>query len=213
MTCPLCQVRRPKRFCRGVQGQICTLCCGREREVSIACPLDCEFLQDARQHEKPVPLTAADVSHREIEVTEKFLAENEELLIFLSEILGKAAIEAQGVADFDVRTALDALIRTYQTLQSGVYYETRPENALAMRLFGTIQDAVAEFRRAEQERTGLPKTRDSDVLGLLVFLARLELDRNNGRPRGRAFIDLLRKFYAAPPPGAADTASSRLVLP
>ena len=34
----------------------------------------------------------------------------------------------------------------------------------------------------------MSETRDADVLGLLVFLQRLEFDRNNGR-KGRAFVD------------------------
>jgi hypothetical protein len=194
-----------------VHGEICAICCGREREVSVSCPLDCEYLQDARRHDKPVPLDPVSVPHPDIPVTEKFLAEHEELLVFLGQAVGTAALQGEGVADFDVRAALEALIRTYLTLQSGVYYETRPDNALANRLFGAVQERVAEFRRLEQERTGLPKTRDSDILGILVFLARLELDRNNGRPRGRAFIDLLRSFYAAP--GAAEAANSKLVVP
>ena len=212
MSCALCRVRRARRSCPGVRGEICTICCGREREVSVTCPLDCEHLREARRHDKPVPLDPAQVPHREIEVTEKFLADNEELLIFLGRTLGMAALETAGAADFDVRSALDALIRTYVTLQSGVYYETRPDNALANRLYAAVQEGVAEFRRSEQERTGLPKTRDADVLGLLVFFERLELDRNNGRPRGRAFIDLLRGFYSEPA-GVAETAKSRLVLP
>ena len=211
MACAICQVRRPKRSCPGVRGDICTVCCGQEREVSIACPLDCTYLQDARRHEKPVPLDAASVPHPEIKVTEGFLADNEPLVVFLGEALGRAALETAGVADQDVRAALDALIRTYLTLQSGVYYESRPDNALANRIFGAVQDGVVEFRRLEQERTGLPKTRDSDILGVLVFFARLELDRNNGRPKGRAFIGLLQGFYPAPA-GSADKASS-LVLP
>jgi len=145
-------------------------------------------------------------------VTEKFLADNEELLIFLGRTLGMAALETAGAADFDVRSALDALIRTYVTLQSGVYYETRPDNALAKRLYDAVQEGVAQFRRSEQDRTGLPKTRDADILGLLVFFERLELGRNNGRPRGRAFIDLLRGFYSEAA-GVAETGKSRLVLP
>jgi hypothetical protein len=212
MSCALCRVRRPRRSCPGVGGEICTICCGREREVSVTCPLDCEHLREARRHDKPVPLDPAQVPHREIEVTEKFLADNEELLIFLGRTLGMAALETAGAADFDVRSALDALVRTFVTLESGVYYETRPDNALANRLYDAVREGVAEFRRSEQERTGLPKTRDADVLGLLVFFERLELDRNNGRPRGRAFIDLLRGFYSEPA-GVAETAKSRLVLP
>lgn len=180
--------------------------------MSVACPLECEYLQDARRHDKPVALDAANLPHRDVKVTESFLGENEELLVFLGQTLGSAALETPGVADFDVRAALEALIRTYVTLQSGVYYETRPDNALANRLYEAVQGAIAEFRRQEQERTGLPKTRDADVLGILVFFERLELDRNNGRPRGRAFIDLLRNFYPASPV-VADTASSPLVLP
>jgi hypothetical protein len=212
MSCALCRVRRARRSCPGVRGEICTICCGREREVSVTCPLDCEHLREARRHDKPVPLDPAQVPHREIEVTEKFLADNEELLIFLGRTLGMAALETAGAADFDVRSALDALVRTFVTLESGVYYETRPDNALANRLYDAVREGVAEFRRSEQERTGLPKTRDADVLGLLVFFERLELDRNNGRPRGRAFIDLLRGFYSEPA-GVAETAKSRLVLP
>ncbi len=48
------------------------------------------------------------------------------------------------------------------------------------------------FRQQETKQLGMSKTRDADLLGLFVFLKRLELDRNNGRPRGRAFLDLLR---------------------
>jgi len=50
----------------------------------------------------------------------------------------------------------------------------------------------------ERERLGITRTRDGDVLKILVFLQRLALDRNNGRPRGRAFLDALRGFYPAP---------------
>ena len=211
MACAICQVRRPKRSCPGVRGDICSICCGQEREVSIACPLDCEYLQDARRHEKLVPLDAASLPHPDIKITERFLGDNEPLVVFLGQTLSRAALETPGVTDHDVRAALDALIRTYLTLQSGVFYESRPDNALANRIFGAVQDGMGEFRRLEQEQTGLPKTRDADILGVLVFLARLELDRNNGRPKGRAFIGLLQGFYTAPA-GSADKATS-LVLP
>ena len=217
MACALCQERRPKRFCPGVHGDICSICCGTEREVTVTCPLDCEYLRDSRRHEKPVPLDAASIPNQDIRISEKFLEENETLLLFLGGSLGTAAMETSGVSDADVRDALDALVRTYRTLQSGVYYETRPDNALAKTLFDAVQNAVAEFRKQEQESRGIPKTRDADVLGLLVFLQRLEVDRANGRRRGRAFIDLLRSFYVAPAnragTGSAGSLGSSLVLP
>ena len=114
--------------------------------------------------------------------------------------------------DRDIREALEASIRTYRSLQSGLYYETRPDNPLAARIGDTLQERIAEFRKEETQKLGMTRTRDSDVLRLLVFFQRLALDRDNGRPRGRAFVDVLRAFY---PDGSAPAAprASSLILP
>ena len=210
--CAICKARRAKRFCPGVHGDICTFCCGTEREVSVSCPLDCEYLREARRHDRPVPIDGTEVPHADIRITEKLLANHEELLSSLAGAVAEAALETPGVADRDIRDALEALIRTYRTLEAGVYYETRPDNALARNVCRLVQDALARFRGQEQERLGMSRTRDSDILMLLVFLARLELDRNNGRPRGRAFIDLLRTLAPGRAEGLAGVVSP-LVLP
>jgi hypothetical protein len=177
-----------------VHGDICTLCCGNEREVTVDCPLDCPYLQEARKHEHTEPVNPDDVPNKDIRITEEFLGEHELLLVGAMNGLVLAALGTPGAVDSDVRDALDALIRTHRTLQSGVYYETRPVNALANRIFSETQTNLENFRKSEREETGLSRTRDADVLGVLVFLQRLELDRNNGRPRGRAFLDSLRGF-------------------
>ena len=215
MPCAICQQRKPKRFCPGVNGDICSICCGTEREVTVACPLDCEYLRDARRHEKTVPMDARNIPNQDIRISEQFLEEHEHLLAYMGSNLAAAALETPGASDTDARDALEALVKTYRTLQSGVYYETRPENALARPIFDRVQKAVAEFRAREQERLGMPKTRDGDVLCLMVFLQHLEFDRHNGRHRGRAFIDLLRSFAAHSDSGGgnAGTMGSSLVLP
>ena len=200
-----------RRHCPGVHGDICTICCGTEREVTVSCPLDCEYLRDARKHEKAATVDAEQLPNRDIRVSEELLEDNQELLEFLGLTLAAAALETPGAVDRDLRDALAALIRTYRTLQTGIYYETLPENALAAKIFRAVEDAVGEFRRQETNRLGMAKTRDADLLGLLVFLQRLELDRNNGRPRGRAFLDLLRGLQPESTDGASD--SSPLVLP
>jgi hypothetical protein len=210
MACAICQTGRPRRHCPGVQGDICTVCCGTEREVTVSCPLECEYLRNARKHERVEPLDAEHIPNLDIRVSEVLLENNQELLEFLSRTLAAAALETPGAVDRDVRDALAALIRTYRTLQTGIYYQTLPENALAAKIFRTVEDAVAEFRRRETERLGMSRTRDTDLLGLLAFLERLELDRNNGRPRGRAFLDLIREPQLESPDGSSD--SSPLVL-
>src|SRR4051794_39833632 len=128
MLCKICQKRRARRACPAVRGDICTLCCGTEREVSLSCPLACEYLQEAHRHEKPVPLNGQQVSNPDIVVTEELLAEHEGLLLFCARALLQAALETSGAIDGDVIAALEALIQTHRTLQSGLLYETRPEN-------------------------------------------------------------------------------------
>jgi hypothetical protein len=211
MVCAICANRRPKRFCPGVHGDICTTCCGEGREVTVSCPLECEYLQEARKHEKGGVADPQQLPNRDIHVTEEFLASHEPLLVSMSETLIRTALNTEGVVDLDVRDALDALIRTYRTLDTGIQYETRPENRLAAVLYDALQEGVTAFRKRETEETGLSKTRDNDVLGLLVFFQHFELDRNNGRKRGRAFLDVMREFY---PQVAGEPASpSPLIFP
>ena len=184
MACAICQIRRPRRFCPGVRGDICTLCCGTEREVTVACPLDCEFLREARKHDKAAPLDSAAVPNQDIHITEEFVGENEELLAAMVQALIEAAMEAPQAVDGDVREALEALIRTQRTMQSGIYYESLPDNSMAARICRAVRAGVEAFRKQETEKLGMTRTRDAAVLNLLVFLQRFELDRNNGRPRG-----------------------------
>src|SRR6267154_1024948 len=170
MPCAICQIRRPRRFCPGVRGDICTLCCGIEREVTVDCPLDCEYLADARKHDRVTPADPAQFPNQDIRVTEAFLQEHEGLLVFLGRQLLEAALATPGAVDYDVREALEALIRTYRTLQSGVYYETRPDNPLAAGIGQMLQVGAAEFRKRETEQLGMTKTRDADILAVLAFL-------------------------------------------
>lgn len=212
MACALCEMRRPRRYCPGVRGEICTMCCGTEREMTVDCPPDCEFLLEARKHDKPVPLDAVAIPNQDIHVTEEFVTENEELLLHLAEALVEAAETSPQVVDFDAREALEAAIRTYRTRESGLYYESLPANPLAAGLVRALLDGAEEFRREETERLGMSRTRDATVLGVLVFLQHFELDRNNGRRRGRAFLHALLWLY---PSGSDDDSpgTSSLVLP
>lgn len=58
-----------------------------------------------------------------------------------------------------------------------------------------LQEKVREFRERQTRTTGMTKTGDGDVLRILVFLQRMALDRDNSRPRGKAFLDFLRDHF------------------
>jgi hypothetical protein len=108
--------------------------------------------------------------------------------------------------DRDARETLEAMIRTWRTLESGIYYQTRPVNPLAMGMYDAGLAAIESFREEEKRQLGVSRTRDADVLGVLAHLDDLAIAFDNGRPRGRAFLHLLWDFYAAaetapePPP-------------
>lgn len=211
MSCAICETRRPRRFCPGVRGDICTVCCGTEREMTVNCPLDCEFLVEARRHDKVEPFNPEVLPNSDIRLSRKDLRDNRDLLVFLIRTLVAAALGTPGAVDLDVREAVEALIRTYRTLQSGVYYESVPQNTLAANVYRIVQHGLAQFRQEERKRLGITKTRDAHVLALLVYLQRLELDRNNGRRRGRAFLGALKEYYGIPQPAAPPPSS--LILP
>ena len=212
MACAICETRRPRRYCPGVRGEICSICCGTEREVSVACPFDCDYLRDARKHDKPAEFDESQVPNRDIRISESFLEEHERLLEFLAGAIAAAAIDTAGAVDFDVREALEGLVRTYRTLQSGVYYESVPPNPLAAAIFRRVKSAVEDLQR-EESKAGETRTRDADVLGALVFLQRLDYDRNNGRKLGRAFLHFLGDLYASRSPEETTGRPGSLILP
>jgi hypothetical protein len=197
--CKLCEKRRARRFCPGVSAEICPQCCGTGREITIDCPLDCEFLREARVHERPAPLTEKDIPNLDIELKESFIQEHEREVMELSLALARA-MERERAVDLDAREALDSLVRTYRTLQSGLIYESRPQNPYAAGIQERLAQAIEELRKNIAEEAGMEKLRDKDVLATLVFLQRLEIQHNNGRRRGRAFFDFLQMYFPEPAP-------------
>jgi hypothetical protein len=214
VNCVICNIRKARRHCPGVNGEICSICCGTEREQSVDCPLDCAFLRDAHEHERLPELDPATIPNQDISVTEEFLHNNEVLLAFLSMAVFDGALKSPGITDYDVREALDALVKTYRTLQSGLVYETVPENRFAATITATVREKLEDLKKREIEAVGSSSLRDATVLGALAFLQRLEYSRNNGRRRSRAFLDFLKGFYV--PTGGAepdDASATELVKP
>src|SRR3984885_14822740 len=93
LSCMICEVRKEKRFCPAVHGRICPQCCGEQREVTLDCPSDCQYLQQSREHEKPRSAEEFDQGalFLQVEISDQFTYEREHLLMGLSYALVKAA--------------------------------------------------------------------------------------------------------------------------
>ncbi len=192
--CQICNKRRARRACPGVHGEICPVCCGTERENSIDCPLDCAYLLEARKHEQPAPVE--NVPNLDVRVSEDFLREHEPILLWLSMALAKS-IEEQRAVDSDALEALEAIIKTYRTRESGLIYESRPQNPYAASIQEALRASIEELHKRLAQETGMHSLRDSEILGILVFLQRLGLQHNNGRRRCRAFFQFLQGIEPA----------------
>ena len=195
--CKLCERKRAKRHCPGVDADICAACCGTERENTIDCPLDCAYLREARLHDRPVAVLEEDLPNKDIHVSEDFVRKQEHVVMWLGNALARV-METRRSVDADAREGLESLIKTYRTLEAGLIYETRPPNPFAADIQEALKQAVEELRKRVTEASGMQTLRDADVLGSLVFLQRLELQHNNGRRRSRAFFDFLRTYFPAP---------------
>ena len=182
----------------GRRGRNLSQCCGSQREITIECPASCEYLKEARFHEQPPAVTEDQVPNPDIRLTEKFLRDTEPLVFTLALAL-KSAMESGGAVDFDAREALEAEIRTYRTMHAGLIYDTRAPNPYAAAIQQKLRQAVEEFSKELSEQRGMATVRDADVLGVLVFLQRLEMRYNNGRRRGRAFRDFLTGYLPEAP--------------
>jgi hypothetical protein len=166
-------------------------------------------LIESRRRDKPPGLRPEDIPNNDIRVTDTFLDEHNDLVVACSRVLFAAAAQVPGAIDYDVREALEALVKTYRTRDSGLIYESRPPNPLAAGIQQFFEQQLREYREASTQRAGLTTIRDSEILGVLVFLQRMELQFNNGRRRGRAFLDFLRRFL---PSQTAPAASNILTV-
>ena len=218
MSCTICEKRKEKRFCPAVHGRICPQCCGEQREVTLDCPSDCVYLQQAREHEKPRPLHDLDQTalFAQVEIGEQFLYEHEHLIMGLSYALAKSAQADRLINDSDLIAALASMTKKQETLaNSGLHYETPMTSLSQQAVVAEVHKMLKEYREAEQKHLGYSRLHDSDVLRAFVFLLRMGYAHTSGRPKSRAFVDFVRAQFPEKQSAVATAADagSRIIIP
>ena len=218
MSCAICEKRKEKRFCPAIHGRICPQCCGEQREVTLDCPSDCVYLQQAREHEKPRSLRDLNPADLfvQVEVEDQFLYQHEHLIMGLTFALSKSIRADHTLNDADLIAALTSLTKTWETLvNSGLHYENPIASAAQQAVAAEVQNMVKEYREAEQKHVGYAQLRDSEVLRALVFLVRMAYGRTSGRPKSRAFVDFLLAQFPEKISGVAapEEVGSRIITP
>ena len=217
MSCAICEKRKEKRFCPAIHGRICPQCCGEQREVTLDCPSDCVYLQQAREHEKPRSLRDLNPADLfvQVEVEDQFLYQHEHLIMGLTFALSKSVRADRSLNDVDLIAALTSLTKTWETLvNSGLHYESPIASAAQQAVAAEVQTMVKEYREAEQKQVGYAQLRDSEVLRALAFLVRMAHGRTSGRPKSRAFVDFLLAQFPEKTSGIApEEVGSRIIVP
>lgn len=218
MSCAICEQRKEKRFCPAVHGRICPQCCGEQREVTLDCPSDCVYLQQARLHEPPRRLQDVDPAALMlgVEIPDQFVYEHEHLLAGITFALASGVRASRDIHDTDVIAALTALAKSYETLaNSGLVYETPITSISQQGIVAEVQKMVKEYREAEQKHLGYTRLKDLDVLRAVVFLLRTGHARTSGRPKSRAFVEFVLSQFPDKPGVIAtpDEPASRIITP
>ncbi|MGO9274901.1 MAG: hypothetical protein ACLQOO_32510 [Terriglobia bacterium] len=216
MVCPICQKRKAKRYCPAKGENICSVCCGTEREVTIDCPSDCPHLvasrgYDWQRRQNDGSLDWSQGPFPEARLDRDFITDHAELTFALSYAICLFAHDQRSLVDSDVIAALKSLAETYRTLSSGIYYEKLPDYRLQAELYQALQTALADFKK-KQVQAMMSSVRDSEVRDVLVSMAQLGYVRQNGRPKSRAYLDILRRQFRSPELEKL-AASNVLILP
>ena len=206
--CPLCGARTGKRHCPAKSATICSVCCGTKREVDIDCPSDCVHLRKGRSYEadRGVQLGPEPSGLR---FDERFLYQHAQLIATVAESVLEERADSPSTVDLDAIEALAALVATFKTLSSGLYYETVPQGSpVAKALFRRMKellDALMEPPQEEDRRA----LRVSEAQQVLEFMTQTADFHSNGRPKSRRYLDWLTSMVPRP----NEQEQSRLIVP
>ena len=191
---------------------ICAICCGREREVTIDCPVDCSYLIAAHryedEHQRQLP---TDTPLLDVTVPADLIHTHQQLMAAIAFTIAKFCATHHDATDTDVLAAVQALAETTKTLMTGIYYEKQPDGLIRRELYGALAAFADEAKQKQAEQPRLASFQDSEIFYLLVFLYRMGLLRTNGRPRSRRYVEFLRSQF----PNVQDLKreESRIIVP
>jgi hypothetical protein len=210
--CPICEKRKPERFCPAKGEKICAICCGRKREVTIDCPVDCSYLlaahryEDEHQRQLPTDMPLLDVT-----LPSDLIHMQQQLMAAMAFTIAKFCATHHDATDTDVLAAIQALAETTRTLMTGIYYERQPDGLVRRELYATLDTFLAEAKQKQTEQPHSAALKNSDIFYLLIFLYRMGLLRTNGRPRSRRYVEFLRSQF--PDVHELQREESRIIIP
>jgi hypothetical protein len=209
MQCPLCQKRPTKRACPALRQSICPTCCATKRQVEIACPNDCVFLESAQRHPAAVVKRQIDQDVTILMATLGNITERQLQLFFILQtvVLRHKPAGLATLVDADVAQAAGALATTLETASKGVIYDESTSSPVAEGLRRQLRSLVDEIMKAGGSRA------EREVAALLRGIERGA--RHEGAPVGdspTSYLELLTRVLRHMPPVAPPEPRSPLIV-
>lgn len=139
MKCILCEQRKAKRYCPAKKTSICPVCCGEKRGVEINCPLDCQYYVEGQKYQQDkitkqrIKKEGFQTYIRRAELYNKnpqIFAELETTFVDL--------FRTHNIKDEDFVSALELVVKTFETEKKGILYEYRAEDIVVNEIAGHV---------------------------------------------------------------------------
>ena len=208
--CPLCEGRKAKRFCPAKSTQICPVCCGEKRESEITCPADCVYLQTGREYETERLARRSPSLARTPRLWEPaFLQRYYGITLSIWNILSEQRGRMVEIVDQDLQLALEGLLKTYRTLESGIYYDHAPASYSAKSIYEAVKAYLDKTHSSLDE--SVPRLKVSEILDCLQLQKELFDAISLPRPKSRAYLDHIQSnvSQALPP----QSQQSSIIIP
>lgn len=179
--------------------------------VEIDCPESCEYLKTGRERESEQEyrrfLRNADEPARERYF--RVLSRLEEVVVYLEILIAEERRAVRDLADTELLQALDLLIATLRTEDSGVLYERTSENLRVESLRRALAEELHSLRYPQQpdhERLHL-----KDAIECLALLRSMAASHIEAGAAPMSYVDFLARNMPRLRKGAQ--AESRIIVP
>jgi hypothetical protein len=209
MRCPLCQKRPTKRACPALRQEICPVCCATKRQIEIACPADCVFLETAHRHPAAVVKRQIDQDVGTLMATLGAISERQLQLFFILQtmVLRYKPAGLTSLVDADLALAAGAMATSLETASKGVIYDEPTSSPVAEGLRRELRPIIEEITKSGGSRA------EREVAALLRGIERGA--KHEGATVGdspTSYLELLARVLRHMPPVGSPPPTSPLIV-
>jgi len=180
--------------CPAVGGNICAICCARDRMIELACPDTCGYLISAREHAKA--REGEIISRQFAEMGIKFNPNRVHMTLGIAVDEAVIAIQRESYKDIDdteILAAIENAIKNIETAGTGLIYEHKEASRRVQELSQKIRTHLDEVAAKFPPET---RPRSLDVVESLKLIGNLVRAHVRSGEDKRTYLRYIAMFHA-----------------